>query len=283
MSYRVEWRGSRSRDGDSAGDVTAAQLEIPRPDYKPTHVTHIDPTSERLPENQLKFYIHFSAPMGRGDAYRHIHLERDDGTEVEAAFLELGEELWDPDQRRFTLLCDPGRVKRGLKPREELGPVLEEGHDYTLVVDRDWRDAAGQPLAERAVKKFHVLAPDDTPIDPAAWKLTSPPAGTRDALEVRFPEPLDHALLERVVWVAATDGERLAGTVEIDENETRWRFTPAEPWPAGDYQLVADTALEDLGANAIGRAFDVDVFAPISTRIESKTISLPFTVGAGSR
>ena len=62
---------------------------------------------------------YFDAPMSRGEAYRHIHLvDAKTGREVEAPFLELGEELWDGDFRRFTLLCDPGRVKRGLKPRE---------------------------------------------------------------------------------------------------------------------------------------------------------------------
>ena len=44
---------------------------------------------------------------------------------------------------RFTLLFDPGRIKRGLKPAQRrVGPVLEEGKSYTLVIDRGWTDAA---------------------------------------------------------------------------------------------------------------------------------------------
>ena len=31
-------------------------------------------TTNVLPENQLKLYLYFSAPMQNGDAWRHIHL-----------------------------------------------------------------------------------------------------------------------------------------------------------------------------------------------------------------
>ena len=49
---------------------------------------------------------------------------------MDAPFLELDEELWSPDGTRFTLVFDPGRIKRGLKPREEAGPILEAGKSY---------------------------------------------------------------------------------------------------------------------------------------------------------
>ncbi|MCL6608417.1 MAG: hypothetical protein K6T74_10025, partial [Geminicoccaceae bacterium] len=92
------------------------------------------PTSDQLPENQLRFYIHFSAPMSRGEAYARIRLLDSAGKPIDAAFLELGEELWDPSGKRFTLLIDPGRIKRGLRPREDLGPVLEAGSALGFLV-----------------------------------------------------------------------------------------------------------------------------------------------------
>ena len=154
LRYRAVLRRA-GLPGETEAAEIAADFEIRQPaPQAPSSVTHIYPTSDVLPENQLKFYIHFSAPMSRGEAYKHIHLFDSAGKEVEAAFLELGEELWDGGQTRFTLLCDPGRVKRGLKPREELGPVLREGQNYTLVVNRDWRDATGAALAEPARKPF---------------------------------------------------------------------------------------------------------------------------------
>ena len=48
-------------------------------------------------------------------------------------FLELEQELWSGDGRRFTLLFDPGRIKRGLKPREEQGPSSSRGFSPRLI------------------------------------------------------------------------------------------------------------------------------------------------------
>src|SRR4029077_16843257 len=121
---------SREDQPKTAKDLAEAKvvtLEITVPESaagKPTEVTHVYPTATALPENQLKFYIHFSAPMGRGEAYEHVHLLDAKGRRDDLPFLELAEELWDASGKRLTLLIDPGRIKRGLKPREDLGPVL---------------------------------------------------------------------------------------------------------------------------------------------------------------
>ena len=285
LGYRaVLHRGALRLTPDLASDDVAAEFQIaPRAASAPATITHIYPSADNLPENQLKFYLHFSAPMSRGEAYRHIHLLDDKGREVDAAFLELGEELWDREMVRFTLLCDPGRVKRGLKPREELGPVLLEGGNYTLVIDGDWRDAAGNPLAEPARKSFHVLAPDDTPVDQTTWKIEPPTALSEDPLVVRLGESLDHSLLERVVAVQTQAGETVDGEIEASDNETCWRFVPREPWKAGEYRLVAQTTLEDLAGNSIGKAFEVDELRPIEQTIRTETVSIPFTIAPSAK
>jgi hypothetical protein len=60
-----------------------------------TVVSQVYPTAEVLPENLLKFYVHFSAPMSSGHIYDHIRLIGDStGKEVELPFLEIDEELW---------------------------------------------------------------------------------------------------------------------------------------------------------------------------------------------
>lgn len=280
LSYRAVFdRGKLLGKSGGPDDVVATVFPIAKPDARPTTVVaHIYPSGDQLPENQLKFYIHFSAPMSRGEAYRHVHLVDSAGKEVDAVFLELGEELWDGTGQRFTLYFDPGRVKQGLKPREELGPVLYEGKTYALVVDGDWRDAARVPLKAGARKTFSVGPPDDSPINPSNWKLETPAAGSVEPLVVRFGEPLDRAQLERVVWVATSRGEKVAGSIVTLEDESRWQFTPQRPWSAGKYQLVAETTLEDLAGNSIGRPFEVDEFAPVQQRIETKTVSIPFTI-----
>lgn len=258
--------------------VTAEYAIPPRLVKEPTAIKEVYPTADRLPENQLKFYIHFSAPMAPGDAYRHIHLLDDAGKEVDAPFLELAEELWDPEFRRFTLLFDPGRVKRGLKPREEVGPVLEEGKRYTLAIDSAWPDANRRPLAKQFKRTFTVGPPDDAPLDPAQWKLQPPGAGTDDPIVIRFGEPVDQALASRIIRVEADSGEQVLGEIELTDHQATWNFRPDQPWVTGSYRVVAETTLEDLAGNAIGRPFEIDQFDQVDEWIEKKTVELPFEV-----
>lgn len=259
----------------------AYAFKIPELAREPsTVISQVYPTADVLPENQLKLYLHFSAPMSRGRVYRHIHLLRADGSEVDLPFLELDEELWDSSGRRLTVLFDPGRIKRGLKPREDVGPVLEEGKTYTLVIDAAWEDANGQPLLRPFRKTFKSAPPDDVQPDQKRWKVTPPRAGTRQPLAVRFNEPLDHAMLEHVLAVRPVDGEFLDGEVEVDQGETRWRFTPNSPWPAGRHEIVVSTALEDRAGNSIRRAFEVDLFEKVEVEIKTPTVSVPFETGS---
>jgi hypothetical protein len=270
--------------GGKAGKAVTATFELPKPPVVATTVVrHVYPTRDRLPENQLKFYIHFSAPMSRGEAYDHIYLLDAAGKKIERPFLAIGEELWDPTGTRFTLFLDPGRIKRGLKPREEMGPVLEEGKSYSLVIDAGWQDAEGNPLKATYRKPFKAGTGIERPVNPKEWKVAAPPAGSREPLVVRFPEPLDHALLERVLWVTGPDGGGVVGIRAVTDEETCWRFTPEKPWQAGEHHVVAETILEDLAGNAIGRPFEVDVFHPVQKRLRTDTIQLPFAVRAAGR
>lgn len=271
LGYRVV-----VRDGAKPVEVV---LSIPKEKKGPTaFIKAVYPTADKLPENQLKFYLHFSAPMKQSDSYRHIKLIGEKGKAVDLPFLELDEELWSPDGTRFTLFFDPGRIKRGLKPREEAGPALEEGKTYTLVIDRAWEDADGTPMKETFRKTFKVGAPDDTQPDVKTWKLTPPKSG-RAALRVTFPKPMEHALLHRLLWVVDGEGKRVAGTIAVSDRETAWAFTPAADWREGSYKLVADTRLEDLSGNSLGRPFEVDVLRKVERTIKTETVGLPFRVG----
>jgi hypothetical protein len=255
------------------------EFELPRPKpAAPTVVQHVYPSRDQLPENQLKFYLHFSAPMSRGEAYRNIRLLDEKDKIVELPFLELDEELWDPTGKRFTLFFDPGRIKRGLKPREEVGPAIVEGKRYTLVIERKWADAAGNPLQTTYRKPFRVVAPEDASPDPKDWKLDPPSANGSVPLHVTFPKPLDHALLQRLLWVTDAQGNRVDGTVQVTDEETRWHFTPKQPWRAGKYDLVVDTTLEDLAGNSVGRPFEVDLFRPLGRDVKPDTVTRPFQV-----
>jgi hypothetical protein len=246
-----------------------------KPAGPPAAVARVYPTADTLPENLLKFYVHFTAPMRRGEAYQHVHLFDAAGKVMEHAFLELDEELWDASGKRLTVLIDPGRIKRGLKPREDLGPVLEAGKGYTLIIDGRWRDAEGRPLGRDFRKRFRATAAEEKPIDPADWTITPPPAGVRAPLTVSFPRPLDHALLQRVLTVRDLAGEPLDGEITMTDSEKRWQFTPRRPWAAGQYNLEIEPILEDLAGNSVGRAFEVDEERPAPRRPAARR---PFAV-----
>lgn len=243
-----------------------------------TRLTQVYPTAAVLPENLLKFYLQFSAPMSRGRIYQHIHLRRANGGEVELPFLEINEELWDPSMTRLTLFIDPGRIKRGVRPLEEIGPALEEGKIYTLTIDSQWRDANDAPLESAFRKRFRVGPPDrDTP-DMSLWRVDAPRAGTRGKLKVSFNDPLDHALAQRMIFVRDREGARLEGAIELSDHERRWTFIPRKPWRAGEHTLVAATTIEDLAGNNIDKPFDVDVFDSVQRRIGANEATRRFEV-----
>ena len=253
----------------------------PRAASMPTVVTKVYPTTDTLPMNQLKFYIHFSAPMDAGRAYAHLQLiDQRDQTLVAAPFVAIDPELWDPERRRFTLLFDPGRIKREVGPNRERGVPLQTGHTYRLVIDRRWRDAMGQPLQDDFVKTFQVVEADRTMPNPNDWQVDAPAAETQDPVVLAFPEPLDHALLQRLLTVHDEAGARLEGTVTTARHETHWLFTPTAPWEAGAYTIHVETILEDLAGNTLRSLFDVDLTdaPPSEVREAEKTRVLPFVV-----
>lgn len=143
VKYRAVFRPDQLPDKRGSGLVWSVFQAPSRRLNASTVVSHVYPSAEVLPENLLKFYVHFSAPMSRGRIYDHIHLRDDAGKEIELPFLEIDEELWDPAMTRLTLFIDPGRIKRGVRPLEEVGPALEEGKRYRLVIDQAWKDGAG--------------------------------------------------------------------------------------------------------------------------------------------
>ena len=245
---------------------------------EPTIVEAIYPSSNLLPENLLKFYVHFSAPMSRGEIYRFIRLLDGFRKVVELPFLEIEQELWDSDQRRLTLFIDPGRIKRGLLPQEQEGTALVSGKQYRMSIQQEWPDSRGKRLRESYEKVFRVGPPDRTPIDPQTWSLTRPRAGSRQALCLEFGEPLDHALLLRLIQVMGPGPTSVPGAAEVADQERLWCFKPDEPWSAGECYLSISSALEDLAGNRIGRPFDVDVFERVEDRIVDKRTRLPFRI-----
>ena len=256
------------------------EFQLPKEKQEPvTLVENVFPSANRLPVNLLKFYIHFSNPMSIGDVYSRIRILNHRGIPLELPFLELGEELWDPEHRRLTLLFDPGRIKRGLKPNREVGAPLTEGETYTLEISERLQDHKGRPLKESYLKSFEVVGMDTVSPDPYNWKVNPPKADTRDAVTVSFSESLDRALAQRVIEIVKGSGEPTPGSVTISDNERLWSFIPEEPWTAGNYQLETQTILEDMAGNSIARPFEVASSSPNAEKYPtSNYVYLPFQI-----
>ena len=268
--------------GSRAGKAARVTAIVSRPaDHAEpsTVVTQIQPSADVLPENQLRLYVHFSAPMGLRGGVDQVAIVDDAGREVVDPFLPLDTEFWNADRTRYTLFLDPGRVKRGILPNQQMGRALEPGRRYTLLVRESWRDARGLPLKSAFKREFRVGPAIERPLSMNVWKIEAPAAGTRSPLAVTFPDPLDHGLLLRAMGVAR-GGSMLDGEIGVERGETRWTFTPREPWIAGGYELVALSFLEDLAGNRIGRAFEVDEFSRTDRGGEPSRFTRPFAVAA---
>ncbi len=232
-------------------------FDIPKPnDGPPTKVTAVYPSVDVLPENLFKFYIHFSQPMSRGFSYDSVELLDEKGDAIELPFLELGQELWNPAGTRFTLLFDPGRIKKDLKPNRDVGPPLRAGQSYTLAISKKWRDAQGDVLESPIRKTFRVIEMDTVQPKVENWNIESPKAKTRQPLVVRFNESLDHGLLQDSISVLFSSGSIVEGTVDVSQGEKAWLFVPKRRWEAGQYHLSVEQRLEDVAANSVGRAFE---------------------------
>jgi hypothetical protein len=258
--YRAELRWV----GETRPIATQEYRTPPRPKTPPPVVERIFPTADVLPANHLKFYIHFSRPMREGrEIFDRIRLLGPEGKEVGDPWRFT--ELWSEDNRRLTLWIHPGRVKRGINLREELGTVLQPDREYTLIVGAELEDAEGQRLCREVAKKFRTTAELRTRPDVAAWEIQPPRSGTMEAVIVRFDRPMDHALLDRTIRVRDEAGRDIKGTITVGDAERSWAFEPRASWKSALYRIDVDEVLEDLAGNTPARLFDVDLADPKPT------------------
>ena len=161
---------------------------------------------------------------------------------------------------RASLSCSTPAVSRAAFDRAPSSAARWRGGTGSpIVIDGCWPDASGRPLGAGSSRSFTVVAADLEPPEPARWRIEPPRAGGRGPLRVALGEPLDSALLQRLVWVEDEAGRRPEGSIALGDDERSWTFTPAAPWSAGRYALTIDRRLEDLAGNRVGRAFEVDL------------------------
>lgn len=235
-----------------------SKLKIPStPSAVLPYLVAVYPTEDTLPENLLKLYLQFSAPMREGDALQHITLLNEHNDTVQNVFLNL--DLWNTERTTLTVWLDPGRIKRDLIPNRRMGKPLEKGRPYTLSVSGEWKDIQGSSLRQSYSKKFMVGARDSIAPEPAQWLLQLPEAETGKALSINFREPLDYFLIRETIRITDEKGTRIKGNLNVLHKERGVEFFPEKGWQSGRYRIQVFSYLEDLAGNNLSRLFDRDI------------------------
>jgi hypothetical protein len=221
-------------------------------------VSAIYPATDTIPENLLKLYIRFSKPMQEGQSLQHIAFIKN-GDTVPDVFLDLQRELWSNDRTTLTLWLDPGRIKRDLQPNKNMGPPLQQGERFELLVQKDWRDANGASLSETYKQSFIVGIRDSISPDIKLWTFHLPQTGTNEPLSIDLNEALDYVLLNNCIRITDSSGNVFKGSMSVNTTGTGLTFTPADHWKSGNYNLECKARLEDLAGNNLNRLFDNDL------------------------
>ncbi len=212
-------------------------------------IVAVFPSGNIIPENTLRFYIHFSTPMRPHVSSDYIKLVDATGKADTAAFMAFKQELWSEDRKRLTLLMDPGRIKRGVAQNIALGPALQVGSTYSIVVDDGWPTANRAESMPGYESTFTVSKALRTLPDPALWQIALPRNLTNDPLVIEFDRPFDHALLQSGISVRDANGRPILGDITIDKHERAWRFNRNGSWRNAQIQIAIDTQLEDVAGN----------------------------------
>jgi hypothetical protein len=155
---------------------------------------------------------------------------------------------------------------------------MTDGKEYSLQIDEAWLGADRQPLAARHVKKFRVIAADEEQPNPVNWKIGTPKVSTRQPVTLTFNEPLDHAMLNRVLQVRDPTGDTIKGKIAVTEHETVWSFEPEQPWKRSDYAIEIATNLEDLTGNSIARPFETKMQVEGEEGLAAPLVAIEFSV-----
>src|SRR5262249_49436074 len=250
--HLCRWVGATAR----AVALGSSQAEQPTP-----RVDLVQPSGPEVPANLLRLSIRFAAQV-EGPVLPRLSLLRADGTQVEAPFLE--QELWSPSGKILTVMMHPGRVKTGLKARDENGPILSVGDDVALALD-------GVPI-----KRWRVGPADGIGPMTSQWKVSAVRVASKQPLVVALDGPIDGRDAEYLA-IADVRDRRVAGRAQLTNGESTWTFTPSAPWRRGSYKLVVRGTLEGPAGNRLGSHFETSIHSPPESPVDAV---VPFAVGA---
>jgi hypothetical protein len=237
--------------GLALGSAGAAQL-TPK-------VVLVQPSGPAVPANLLRISIQFASQV-EGPLLPRLALLGADGGQVQEPFLQ--QELWSPSGTILTIMMHPGRVKTGLKARDERGSILSAGNDVTLTLDGV------------AIKRWSVGPVDRTGPVTSAWQLSAVRADSKQSLVVALDGPID-GRDGGYLAIADDRDRRVPGRAELSDGESTWTFTPTARWRAGVYKLVVRGTLEDPAGNRLGSNFETSIHSPPGPVVDAV---VPFTV-----
>jgi len=250
------------------GTAITATISFPPADVTPTtSVVQSFPTASVVPANLLRIHMVFSAPMDTRDGAGAIHLLDSGGADRTDLLLPLDADSWNADRTHCTLTFDPARRAS-----------LVEGEIYTLSVSAGWRDAHGLPLKQPFRRAFTLGPSDGEPVDPTAWKIELPGAGSTGPLVIIFPKPLDYESLLDAIRVIGPDKQPIEGHAAIGAGEWTWTFAPDEPWQAGPHVVSVVKSLSDLAGNSVDEVFDAEAYDRANLPVVTEKTLLPVTI-----
>lgn len=239
-------------------------------------VMAVFPSSDTLPENLLRMYIHFSSPMKTLGNLEKIKLIDEKKQEVVGAIFNNVHELWDHEQKQLTIILDPARVKTGLKAHQEKGRALQVGKQYHLIIGH-LEDVDGNPLKDVFTKSFYVSKEDKLAPNKEKWILEIPKAQSKLPLVIQFPQMLDQLSLRQRLQLTDENNQPVDGQIEIAKQETEWWFVPTNNWLAGNYILYVHTRLEDPVGNNLNGLFDHKI-GSLKNKPEGLIEMIPITI-----
>ncbi len=261
-----------------AGDKVIGSVEVPLADAaNAPEVLHVYPSADTLPENLLKLYLQFSKPMREGEILHYVFLLDKNNDTLSNVFLDLNPALWNEDRTVLTLWLDPGRIKRDLIPNRQMGNPLSMGKRYTLIIANAWKDGEGLNLRTSFTKQFYVEQRDSISPNALLWPLKLPASQTKQPMGISLNEPLDYFLLQETVHFTDDEGKKVAGKIEVKNQERNIEFIPHQSWQKGWYKISVEHILEDLAGNNLNRPFDRDTKVR-NPNLERKVVERSFEI-----
>ncbi|MEM9358219.1 MAG: Ig-like domain-containing protein [Pseudomonadota bacterium] len=255
------------------GTTFDTHFDLPERAAANPKVVSVSPARSPIPANTLRIYIAFSEPMARDQVRNAISLIAAGGEKVPTPFLNLNVELWDKEQRRLTLLFDPGRIKQGVGPNNMAGSPLQSGHQYTLFIAGSMKSAAGVEIGKAWSHRLVVGPSERRALAPRNWRITRPKAGSTSPLILTFNREMDSGSSLHFLRVVSPTGQDVPGSVETDG--ATWSLRPHHFWRVGTHWLEVSDSLEDVAGNTVRSPFDAK---PEMLTKRERPVLIPFKI-----